>query len=206
VDDKWDNRSVLVNLLTPLGFKVSEATNGLECLAKADECQPDLILMDLVMPVMDGFEATRRIRQSSRLKDVVVVALSASTFDHNRQSSIEAGCNDFLPKPVLAEDLFEKLRVHLSLEWVYEQELPMDELKQLPEKSQIAPPPEELAVLFNLAKRGEIVAIRQEIARIEQLGDPFIPFAAELGQLAKGFQMKQMCEFLRPHLEKPNEL
>ena len=82
----------------------------------------------------------------------------------------------------------------------------MEGLKQLPEKSQIAPPPEELTVLFNLAKRGEIVAIRQEIARIEQLGDPFIPFAAELGLLAKDFQMKQMCEFLRPHLEKPNEI
>ena len=61
--------------------------------------------------------------------------------------------------------------------------------------------PFHFAFLFNLAKKGEIVAIRQEIARIEQLGDPFISFAAELSRLAKGFRMKQMCEFLKPHLE-----
>ena len=201
VDDKWDNRSVLVNLLAPLGFKISEATNGQECLAKAIECRPDVVLMDLVMPVMDGFEATRRIRRSSQLKDVVVIALSASAFEHDRKGSMEAGCNDFLPKPVRAEELFEKLQVLLGLEWVYEEELPADGQVPPPEESQVAPPPEELAFLFNLAKKGEIVAIRQEIARIEQLGDPFIPFAAELSRLAKGFRMKQMCEFLKPHLE-----
>jgi len=201
VDDKWDNRSVLVNLLAPLGFKVSEATNGREGLAKANELRPDLILMDLVMPVMDGFEATRRIRRSAQLKDVVVIALSASAFEHDRQGSMEAGCNDFLPKPVRAGELYEKLQAHLGLEWVYEAELPTDGQGQSPEKSQVAPPPEELALLFNLAKKGEIVAIRQEITRIEQLGDSFIPFAAELGRLAKGFKMKQMCEFLNPYLE-----
>ena len=205
VDDKWDNRSVLVNLLAPLGFKVSEATNGLECLAKSNESPPDLILMDLVMPVMDGFEATRRIRRSSRLKDIVVVALSASTFEQDRQTSIKAGCNDFLPKPVRADELFEKIRAHLGQEWVYELEPPTEGQSQSPEKSLVVPPPKELAFLFNLAKKGEIVAIRKEIARIEQLGDPFIPFAAELGRLAKGFNMKQMCDFLEPHLEEPNE-
>ena len=88
VDDKWDNRSVLVNLLTPLGFKVSEATNGLECLAKSNESPPDLILMDLVMPVMDGFEATRRIWARSTSSRVTTKLGAAAGESNSGKSSI----------------------------------------------------------------------------------------------------------------------
>ena len=85
VDDKWTNRSVLVNLLESLGFEVAEAMDGLEGPAKARELKPDVILMDLVMPVLDGFETTRRIRFSPELEGVIVIAISASVFDFDRQ-------------------------------------------------------------------------------------------------------------------------
>ncbi|HEY9706658.1 MAG TPA: ATP-binding protein, partial [Oculatellaceae cyanobacterium] len=93
-DDKWENRSVLANFLSPLGFEVIEATDGQDCLRKVAESQPDVILMDLVMPVMDGFEATRQLRQSTNLKDIVVIAASASAFDQDHCQSLAAGCND----------------------------------------------------------------------------------------------------------------
>jgi PAS domain S-box-containing protein len=121
VDDKWENRSVLVNLLEPLGFEILEATDGQDGLNKASEFKPDVIFLDLVMPVMDGFETTRRLRQETKLKDVVVIATSASVFDFDQRSSREAGCNDFLPKPMRVQELLERLKVHLGLEWVYEE-------------------------------------------------------------------------------------
>jgi CheY-like chemotaxis protein len=202
VDDKWENRSVLVNMLRPLGFEMTEAVDGRDGLAKAIEQRPDLVLMDLVMPVMDGFEATRRIRQSPLLKHVVVIALSASVFEHNRQESRDAGCDDFLSKPVRAEDLQEKVRAHLHLTWIYEPERAGQETRGEPVAGpMVAPPGEYLDLLLERAQKGQIVAVREQIGRIEELGAAYQPFAGELRRLAKGFQLKQLCEFVRPYLE-----
>lgn len=202
VDDKRENRSVLSHMLAPLGFQISEAGDGREGLAEAAARRPDAILMDLVMPVMDGFEATRRIRQSPALKDTVVIALSASVFEHNRQESRDAGCNDFLSKPVRADDLLEKLRAHLQLQWVYDAEPAGDGPRREPDAGPlVAPPREHLVALLERARKGQIVAVREQIATIEALGAPYDPFAAELRRLAKGFQLKQLCEWVRPYLE-----
>jgi CheY-like chemotaxis protein len=212
VDDKWENRSVLVNLLEPLGFEVLEATDGRDALSKAAEFKPDVIFMDLVMTVMDGFEATRRIRMLPELKGVVVIAVSASVFDFDQQQSREFGCDDFLPKPVREADLLEKLQVYLGLEWVYEesgerrqssgvvdQEQPTTDNKQLTKANLIALPEEELAVLLDLAMRGNLRAIVERAARLEELDKQWVPFATHLRQLAKGFKGKQLLEFLKEY-------
>jgi CheY-like chemotaxis protein len=214
VDDKWENRSVLVNLLEPLGFEILEAVDGQDALNKASEFEPDVIFMDFVMPVMDGFETTRRLRQETNLKDIVVIATSASVFDYNQQSSREAGCNDFLPKPMRVNEVLERLQFHLGLEWVYEEAVVNSQgsgasgkdqrrtdNEQLTNTQLIAPPPEELAVLFDLAMRGHIRGILQQTARLEQLDAQFLPFAAELRQLAKGFQERRIREFIRKYME-----
>ncbi|WP_235526504.1 hybrid sensor histidine kinase/response regulator [Nostoc piscinale] len=120
VDDKWENRSVLVNILEPLGFEILEASDGLDCLNKIPNFQPDLIFMDLVMTGMDGFEATRRLRLLPNFKEVVVIAVSASVFEFNQQESRKVGCDNFLAKPIQKSELLEKLQVHLKLAWVYE--------------------------------------------------------------------------------------
>jgi signal transduction histidine kinase/CheY-like chemotaxis protein len=205
VDDKWANRSVLVNLLEPLGFEVVEAINGLDGFNKASEFKPDIIFMDLVMPVMDGFEATRRLRASSDLADVVVIAISASVFDFNQQQSQEVGCDGFLPKPFREADLLEKLRAHLGLEWVYEaDELNGGRLKVTSSNLQrsnvlMAPPPEELAVLLDLAMRGNLRGIAEQATRLEELDKQWVPFATHIRQLAKSFKGKQILEFLKQY-------
>ena len=232
VDDKWENRSVLVNLLEPLGFEIVEAIDGVDCLNKTLEFKPDVILMDLVMPVLDGFEATRQIRNSTELKKIVIIATSASVFDYSQLKSREAGCDDFIPKPVRAKHLLEQLQVHLGLEWVYD-ELEFSQAadsvlgvadqnleasasnKQLNNPTSksliaecghssqtpdlIAPPPEEIAVLFDLAMRGNVKGIIATAAKLEQLDDRFVPFASEIRQLAKGFQIKRIREFLKSY-------
>ena len=202
VDDKAENRSVLVHMLAPLGFEMREATNGRDGLAQAQLLRPDLILMDLVMPVMDGFEATRRIRQTPELKGVVVIALSASVFEHNRQDSRDAGCDDFLPKPVRAEELQEKLRTHLRLIWRYDSETSKKASRESgTTPPMVAPPIEYLDALLARSQRGQIVGVREQIGMIEALGPAYQPFAGELRRFAKGFQLKELCEFVKPYLE-----
>ena len=122
------------------------------------------------MPVMDGFEATRKIRQVSECKDMKIIALSASVFEESRQKSREAGCTDFLPKPVQAENLFEKMQMHLGLEWVYESAIKVESKKV---EQLVVPPQEELVTILEAVKKGRIMAIREDINRIEQL-DPVV--------------------------------
>ena len=204
VDDKWVNRSVLMNLLEPLGFEVTEATNGLDALDKVREFKPDVILMDLVMSVMDGFEATRRLRMVPDFKDVVVIAVSASVFDLDRKQSQEVGCDDFLPKPIQKAELLETLRVYLGLEWVYEQQESRQQVEAqgLFLRTQdllVAPPAEELAILIDLAMRGDLRGITQRAAKLEELDQRWVPFANHLRQLAKDFKGKQILEFLKKY-------
>ncbi len=201
VDDKPENRSVVVNFLLPLGFKVSEAKDGMEALNQAIALQPDLILMDLVMPVMDGFEAMRRIRKDPLLKHVVLIALSASVFEHNRQESRDAGCDDFIPKPVAVEELLHKLGVHLDLTWVYHEDVAANPTPLCEERSLTIPPQPDLLSLFESAQKGQIVTLREQIDRIAESGDEFILFTDTLRQFAKGFQMRRICDFLAPYLE-----
>jgi len=205
VDDKSTNRSVLVNLLQPLGFEVVEATNGRDGLNKALEFRPDCILMDLVMPKMDGFEATRQIRMSPDLEGVVVIAISASVFDFEQQTSREAGCDGFIPKPIREEELLEKLRAHLGLEWVYEEargqifNSSTQNSKLKTQNSFVAPPAEEIAALFDLAMMGDLRGIVERSMRLEQLDNKWIPFATHLRQLAKNFEEQQILEFVKQY-------
>ena len=201
VDDKWENRAILVNLLEPLGFEVGEAANGRECLEKSHELHPDLIFMDLVMPGMDGLEATRRIRQSAELKNIVVILSSASAFEFNRQDAITAGCTDFLPKPVQADDLFKQLEVHLGLQWTYANDSTSNDAKPSEDLPLTPLPQEELSTLMNLAKGGKIMDIRHRLATMEKLGEQYAPFVEHLRKIAKGFDINQLTKFLTPYIK-----
>jgi len=121
VDDEPVSRALTAGMLSPLGFDVIQAADGSEAADKAIEHRPHAVLMDLVMPGIDGLEATQRIRRSPGGDEVVIIAVSASLFDRNRQDSLQAGCDDFLAKPMQADELLEMLRVRLGLEWVYEE-------------------------------------------------------------------------------------
>lgn len=220
VDDKALNRSVLINLLQPLGFSVVEASNGQEGLEKAIEHKPDLVLLDLVMPVMDGFEMTRHLRQILELKNLVVIAVSASVLEFDQHMSREACCNDFLPKPVLEAALLEKLQSYLNLEWIYEaehqatEELDHQEIPSLSSSSSSSrsgdssptltfiPVSEELTTLLNLALMGDLKEIVERSYHLEQLEPQQAPFAAHLRQLAKSFKGKQVIEFIKRYQAK----
>ena len=123
-DDKWESRHLLKNLLVPLGFEVCEAENGQEAIALWQAWQPHLIWMDMQMPIMDGYEATRNIRANenpnSRCK---IVALTASVFDKQRSVVLEMGCDDFVSKPLREDLIFDKIAEHLGAVYIYADDL-----------------------------------------------------------------------------------
>ncbi|NES65633.1 MAG: response regulator [Okeania sp. SIO2D1] len=110
VDDRWENRSVVVSLLEMLGFEMSKAENGKEALEKMMVSLPDVVITDLMMPVMNGYELLKYIRSSEKLKDVVAIASSASVFESNQQEAIDTGADVFLPKPIQTDKLLEILQ------------------------------------------------------------------------------------------------
>ncbi len=120
VDDKEANRDLLTKLLTMVGFTVREAADGKEAVEIWQEWEPQLIWMDMRMPVMDGYEATRRIRASVRGQAAVILALTASAFEHERVTVMDAGCNDFVAKPFREPVIFEKMSEHLGIQFIYE--------------------------------------------------------------------------------------
>ncbi len=210
VDDNQLNRDLLCRLLARLGFEIAEAENGQECLYKAVEFQPDVILMDLRMPVMDGLETARRLRKLPELKDVVLIALSASVFESTQQESILAGCNDFLPKPIEVNHFLEQLRVHLRLEWVYEQSSEnqkpttriLSPASRFPAYSSLLPAAaESVAKILKLAAMGDIEEIFEESAKLEILEPKLVQFLAKLRQLVKGFELKQIRNILKQYID-----
>lgn len=194
VDDYYENLMVFRAMLAPLHFDIAEATDGREAIAKATQFRPDLILIDILMPGMDGWEATRQIRQIPQLRDVVILAISASVSEHARIRSLEAGCTDFLPKPLHFESLITELERHLHLEWIYEQPV-------LPPAESLIPPPQDiLLVLLKFARIGQILDLQRQIEQLEETSQSSPAFAKRLRQMAENFEMEEICEFLQPYL------
>ncbi|MEG4587136.1 GAF domain-containing protein [Microcoleus sp. MOSTC5] len=121
VDDRADNCLVIERLLSPLGIIVREARDGEEAIAVWEDWQPHLIWMDMQMPVMNGYEATRKIKAHPLGKQTVIVALTASAFEEERQTILETGCDDFMRKPFEAKILFAKMEELLGMRYIYEE-------------------------------------------------------------------------------------
>ncbi|MDM8561306.1 ATP-binding protein [Candidatus Parabeggiatoa sp. HSG14] len=209
VDDKAENRSVLINLLTPLGFDIIEAVDGQDCVNKTREHKPDLILTDLVMPIMDGFEATRQIRRIPKFKDVIIIMISASVFECHKQQSMDAGCDDFLPKPIRADDLLKLLENHLKLTWVYYEEGETSETEGKngeiePEQETgklVGPSKEQATILFDLAMKGNLKAVVKQLEEFEQSDPKLKLFANKIRTLAKNFDEEKICDLVEQYLE-----
>ncbi len=202
VDDCWENRAVLSNLLEPLGFQILEAENGREGLEKLYSQRPDLVITDLVMPVMNGFEFLECIRTSEDLKQMKVLVSSASVSQIDRQRSLDKGGDDFLAKPVDAKSLFQLISVHLNLDWICESQ-DDDEDSVLLEPLQtgaIVPPSQTLQVFLDLAQRDNIKALREQIEKLLDTDKAYTAFAEPILQLSKQFQTEEIEELLQQYL------
>ncbi len=121
VDDRLESRLLLVKLLSSMGFSVREAANGQEAIEQWESWEPHLIWMDMRMPVMDGYEATKKIKATTQGQETVIIALTASAFEQERTVVLDAGCDDFMRKPFREEMLWEKMAEHLGVRYLYQE-------------------------------------------------------------------------------------
>jgi PAS domain S-box-containing protein len=131
VEDLSENRLLLVGILSAIGFEVREATQGIEAIALWESWSPHLIMMDLKMPLMDGYTATKRIRENSKSQETIIIALTASVFEEDREKVVNVGCNDFIRKPFQQKELFEKIAQHLGVQYIYKT------IEESPQKSSV---------------------------------------------------------------------
>jgi len=209
IDDQWENRSVIVRLLEPIGFAIVEARSGHEGLAIATQIQPDLIITDLTLPVMDGYEVLQQIRKSENLKNMRVIVSSALVYEIDRQKSLDAGADDFLPKPLLAEELFQLLEKHLGIEWEYEQTSSTVEdttsVAQQPTEISsleiVVPGEEDLAILLELTQLGRMKKLIETAKKIEQLDRRYTRFIQDILKFAETFEAHKIENLISQHLK-----
>ena len=202
VDDKPINCQLLVKLLTPLGFEVKEAANGEEAIAIWEAWEPHLIFMDMRMPVMDGYEATKYIKAQVKGSATAVVALTASVLEEEKVIVLSAGCDDFIRKPFKENMIFEALTKHLGLTYIYEQNQEQDhsslETAKLSTKNFEIMPQQWLRQLSEAALEAnteEVITLIGEISSTE------IFLTQSLTKLVRKFEFEQILDLINPLLE-----
>jgi PAS domain S-box-containing protein len=189
VDDVAQSRMMLMDFLTTLGFHVVDATNGQEAIDQAQHARPDLIVMDITMPLMDGLEATRRIRRMFGLAHVPILIASASATSGDESKSLAAGASAFVPKPIEQEKLLKAIGEHLAIEWTYEEITEEPELAPRGTADAIViPPQEEMDVLYRLALAGNMRDILDRANYLKDSDPRYGPFVRRLQSLAQRYQ------------------
>jgi light-regulated signal transduction histidine kinase (bacteriophytochrome)/DNA-binding response OmpR family regulator len=198
VEDVEENRLLLVKLLETVGFEVQFAIDGIEAIATWQEWEPHLILMDMRMPRMDGYEATQRIKTTIKGQATVIIALTAHVFSEERSSILEVGCDDFMAKPFQEKILFEKIATHLGVQYIYEKsqttlpqfpfqplELTIEALNQMPK--------EWVQQLYQAA-----LAMDDQLVNelIHQIHSQNVTLANQLRSLVDNFRLDLIVELL----------
>jgi len=184
VEDKVDNQRLLTQMMEQAGFKTSVATNGKEAVETFQSWRPDFIWMDMRMPVMDGYEATRRIRALPGGREVRIAALTASAFREDRGEILAAGCDDVLSKPLDEEQLFAAMERLLGLRYRYA-EAPAATAAAATGIDLTGLPPSLRDELCRAARLLDVEATEQAIGRIRELN---APLADQLDELVRSYQ------------------
>lgn len=201
VDNEPVDRELLINILQPLGFIVAEAATGKECLQIYPEFAPDAILMDLAMPVMDGWEASYVIRKMHE-SDVVIGIVSANAFDKGMENTADITAADFIVKPVNVQDMLRWLGERLNLEWITEDDMPellagyLPAQIDSPEKKVIAPPRLYLDELQRLINLGYIRGVNNKLEEIQAIDPHYENFVVIMKKMAQQFQLEVMKNFI----------
>ncbi|MGK7875030.1 MAG: PAS domain S-box protein [Xenococcaceae cyanobacterium] len=204
VEDKWTNRQLLVKLLEKIGFEVREAENGREAIALWSSWEPHLIWMDMRMPVMDGYEATKHIKATSSGQATTIIALTASAFEEERADILAAGCDDFVRKPFQEEVILEKMAEHLGVRYIYKEPvLKQDNRRGISEETPTTAnldfhlsqmPAEWVAQLEGAALKG---FDRHVFQLIEQIPSTHAPLANALADWANNFRFDKVINLIQ---------
>lgn len=204
VDDQEVNRKLLIKLLEPLGFLMKEAVNGQEAVAIWDTWEPHLIWMDMRMPVMDGYEATKQIKATTKGHATAVIALTASVLEEEQAIILSAGCDDFLRKPFAEHTIFDALTKHLGVRYIYEDATiaPGQDTETSLTTAQLSKlAPDGLAQLYTAALEADSQSI---LTFIEQLPREQQHLQAPLNLIARQFEFETLIDLLEPLLSPPS--
>ncbi len=195
VDDRAENRDVLREMLAPLGFDVGEADSGVSAVQACRTQAPDVLLLDLMMPGLDGFDTLRQIRELPGGDQIPAVAVSASAFPDTRKEANDAGFDGFIPKPVRLDELLELLTERLNPEWLVAAPEGREPANPVTEPHLVAPPSADVEALYELARVGDVVGIEK---RLETLRGEGVcgPFTARVAALAEEFEIQALQSFL----------
>ena len=199
VDNERVDRELLLNILAPLGFEIAQAASGLECLDLYASFRPDLILMDLAMPGMDGWEASYILRRR-QLSPVPIAIVSANAFDKGMENAAGIKAEDFIIKPVNVGELLDWIGRRLALEWITR---PRAEAisSEMPAAAgaaaMVMPPVAQMAALEELIRIGYVRGIQSKLDEIDALDAQYSRFTNAMRDFAKRFQLDAMADFVR---------
>ncbi len=203
-EDRETSRRLLVDLLAPMGFEVQEAANGQQAIDLSKSWEPHLIWIDMRMPVVDGYQATRQIKAAAGSQAPVIIALTASAFEEERQRILAAGCDAFVRKPFRKEEIFDKLAQHLEVRFVYEDE-PAEPARPEEGAAGVGLPKGVTAADLAQLPAGLVAdlkqaTIRADLVRIIDLSEEIrgqAPAVADaLAELARNFQYQQILDWI----------
>ncbi|MCB9643611.1 MAG: PAS domain S-box protein [Myxococcales bacterium] len=201
VDDNEENRILLKTLLEPVGFELQEATNGKEAIELFEEWLPHAILMDMSMPVMNGYEATKRILATPKGQKTPIIGVTASAFGKDEKKVFEAGVQDYIRKPFRPEEVFRSLQEALGLDYLYASETAFsqkaDEPSKTPTPSKLPDleslPPDLLREMRWAVEEGEMTSFKTLLQRIPEHHQQL---ASMLQQLAEQYNYEKLEQLL----------
>ncbi len=205
VDDTPENVDLLEHMLQHIGFKTETADNGLDALVKLKSFVPDIILIDLVMPVMNGYEAIKSIRSDDKFRNIPIIALSASIFEDDQIQSLSAGSDAFLPKPVDIDKLLEEMRKLLNIYWKYDrikhaEEHPLEaaliENDIIHPKQSPFPAKDILERIKKFSQMGDVASIKQTLEELEKESGEFTSFVVKINSLAQVYDVDGITKYI----------
>ena len=196
VDDNITNLSMLVSMLEPLGFEIITAETGQEALRKIQEYGPDLMLLDLLMPGMDGDKALQQIRDNPELKDIRVIGVSAAVADRERVEAFAAHCDDFLSKPVEFGALLEKIKEQLGIEWI-EKGAEEPGIKESADKPGKRPPHDILDEIAKKVEWGDFAGLERILDALLAEDASYSVFCSKIKEHARRYDDEAILEYIR---------
>ncbi|MFG6103741.1 CHASE2 domain-containing protein [Leptothoe sp. EHU-05/26/07-4] len=206
VDDSAEDSNLLLDFLDYMGFQAHSVDNGLSGLEFVKQQPPDLIITDLIMPNLDGIEFLQQLRQTQELNTIPTIVISASVFEADRQRSLAAGANVFLPKPIDLDALTETLKTLLNLQWIYDESdcnnltldtrQPADIGVHIP----VLIPDAVLDELYDWAMMGNVQDIEQKLKTLVVTDAQSQQLINTLKKLAENFQISEIKQLLQVHV------
>jgi hypothetical protein len=199
VDDRKENRKLLVDMLSPLDFQMLEAQNGKECLQKCINFKPDVVFLDLKMSGMSGLDVLQHIRNRNDLRNITVIIVSASQINIERNEIKAMGGDDFILKPIKLKRILNVLERNLGLEWIYEESdvVAQEILDSDIETEEIVMfSSEQIRTIVNTAASGNARALIRELDKMEQENERLTPMIDKIRSLVDTYEFDQIIKML----------